>query len=77
MISVLTSYILSWYTLHGRITKEIETMKTYTTQDVINAECNLEPLQCRFCGSVEVVFLQYVGDASCQECGKWQIEDSA
>ena len=33
------------------------------------AECNLEPLKCKFCGSLEVVFLQYVGDAQCAECG--------
>jgi len=48
----------------------------YTVEDVINAECNLEPIQCKYCGSLEVVFLQYVGDASCQECGEWQLDES-
>lgn len=48
-------------------------MKTYDVQDVINAECNLEPLRCRFCGSLEVTYLQYVGDATCGACGEWQL----
>ena len=45
----------------------------YDVQDVINAEINLEPLKCRFCGSLEVSFFQYIGDASCAECGEWQL----
>lgn len=49
-------------------------MREYTVHDIINAECNLEPLVCLYCGSHEVVFQQYVGDASCQECGIWQLE---
>ena len=49
-------------------------MTTYNVQDVINAECTLEPLKCRFCGSFEVTFVQYLGDAQCAECGKWQLE---
>ena len=48
--------------------------KSYDVQDVINAGFTLEPIKCRFCGSLEVVFFQYIGDASCQECGKWQLE---
>lgn len=48
--------------------------KTFDVQEVINAECNLEPLKCRFCRSLEVTFHQYIGDAYCAECGKWQLE---
>ena len=48
----------------------------YDVQDVINAEFNLEPIKCRFCGSLEVTFLQYIGDAQCGDCGKWQLEDN-
>jgi hypothetical protein len=50
-------------------------MTEYDVQDVINAECTLTPFRCRFCGSHEVVYHQYIGDASCQECGFWQLED--
>ena len=49
--------------------------KTYGVQDVIDAECNLEPLKCRHCGSLEVTYNQYIGDAHCAYCGKWQLED--
>ena len=49
--------------------------KTYTVQDVIMAECTLEPLQCVKCGAVgEVVYNQYIGDGSCQVCGEWQLD---
>ena len=27
---------------------------------------------CKFCGSADVVYQQFVNDASCQDCGKWQ-----
>jgi hypothetical protein len=47
-------------------------MKKYTTEDTIKAEYTLEPLTCVFCGSTEVVFLQYVGDGFCENCGEWQ-----
>ena len=46
--------------------------RAYGVKDVKRAECNLEPIKCKFCGSLEVVYSQYVGDATCQECGKWQ-----
>lgn len=46
----------------------------YDVQDVINVSYNLEPIKCRFCGSLEVDYLQYIGDAFCSECGKWQLE---
>jgi len=45
----------------------------YTVEDVIQAECNLEPLKCKHCGSLEVVYHQYIGDAYCMSCGKWQL----
>jgi len=51
-------------------------MKTYDVQDVVNAECNLEPLKCRFCDSLEVTYYQYSGDAHCAMCGKYQLEES-
>ena len=50
--------------------------KEYTIYDVIKTECNLEPLKCIFCGSHEVTYEQYVGDAYCANCGKWQLEDN-
>ena len=29
--------------------------------------------QCKFCGSVEMVYHQYIiKDSMCQECGEWQ-----
>jgi ribosomal protein S27E len=46
--------------------------KTYDVQDVVNAEYNLEPLKCRWCGSKEVTYDQGVGDAYCASCGDWQ-----
>ncbi len=49
----------------------------YDVQDVINAECNLEPLKCRYCGDMEEVsFVQYASDAHCAKCGKWQLGDA-
>ena len=48
--------------------------KTYDIQDVLNAGCTLEPLVCRNCGSTEVTFSQYVGDAQCANCGRWQLD---
>ena len=45
----------------------------YDVQDVINAECTLEPIKCRYCGSLEVDFNQYIGDAYCSHCGNWQL----
>ena len=50
-------------------------MKTYTVEQVISAECNLEPIECKFCHSLEVTYDQYIRDALCGDCGKWQIED--
>ena len=47
----------------------------YTVHDIIKAEYNLWPLVCVFCGSTEVVFSQYVGDAKCQCCGEWQLTE--
>ena len=50
-------------------------MKAYDVQDVINAEYSLEPMICRYCGSLEVTYFQYVGDASCSNCGEWQLDN--
>ena len=49
--------------------------KKYTVKDVLAAGFNLEPLHCLFCGSREVVFHQYISDAYCENCGKWQLEE--
>ena len=51
-------------------------IRGYTVEDVLHAECNLEPLICKFCGSDSVIFYQYIGDACCEACGKWQLEGS-
>ena len=49
----------------------------YDIQEVIDREYNLEPLKCRHCGHIgEVTFYQYVGDAHCAVCGRWQLEPS-
>jgi ribosomal protein S27E len=50
-------------------------MKTYDVQDILDRGYNLEPIKCRFCGSLEVSFYQYQYDANCAECGRWQIQD--
>ena len=51
--------------------------QSYDVQDVIDAGYTLEPLKCRFCASEhDVTYNQYVNDALCEVCGKWQIEDS-
>lgn len=46
--------------------------KTYIVKQVRQAECNLEPLKCIHCGSLEVTFYQYQNDAHCAQCGEWQ-----
>jgi hypothetical protein len=52
------------------------TEKSYTTQDIIDAGCMLEPLKGIHCGTVgEVTYLQYIGDGQCGVCGAWQDTD--
>ncbi len=46
----------------------------FDVQDVINAGCTLEPMICRVCGSLEVTFNQRIGDAYCESCGHWQLD---
>ena len=46
----------------------------YDVQDVIDAGCNLEPIECRYCKSLEVTYHQYIHDACCDSCGRWQLE---
>jgi ribosomal protein S27E len=53
---------------------KLEEKEFYDVQDVINAGFNLEPMKCRNCGSLEVTFSQYIGDAQCAMCGEWQLE---
>lgn len=51
-------------------------MQSFTVFDIQKAEVNLEPVECIFCDSDEVVYIQSVKDAVCECCGKWQIEES-
>lgn len=46
-----------------------------TVYDTLKAGCTLEPLVCLHCGSKYVIHLQYVGDAQCEWCGRWQLEE--
>ena len=48
--------------------------KTYSVEDCIQAECLLEPIECKHCGSTEVVYDQYIMDGKCQSCGAWQLD---
>ena len=48
--------------------------KTYTVYDILNAECNLEPMICLNCGGKELTFNQGIGDACCGDCGEWQLD---
>lgn len=47
----------------------------FSVAKVRAAECTLEPMNCIYCGSLEVTFHQYVNDACCAECGEWQVDD--
>jgi uncharacterized paraquat-inducible protein A len=49
--------------------------KFFDVSDVRRAQINLEPLKCRKCRQVgNVIYLQGVGDAVCENCGAWQLE---
>lgn len=50
---------------------------SYTVYDVIEAEHNLEPLVCVYCGSKETTYHDYAADAYCSTCGRWQSEEAA
>ncbi len=58
----------------GQSHVEIKQVKTYNCDQVRAVGYMLEPLKCIFCGSLEVVFLQYVdgGSGYCESCGEWQ-----
>ena len=45
----------------------------YDVQDILDRGYNLQPLRCRYCGSLEVDFNFGIGDAYCSNCGKWQL----
>ena len=50
--------------------------KTFDVHDVIKAEITLEPMRCLYCDTVgEVTYYDYMGDAYCAVCGKWQLND--
>jgi hypothetical protein len=47
----------------------------YTIYDIIRNEVNMEPLICIHCKQVgEVTYHDYMGDAYCELCGKWQLD---
>jgi len=54
-------------------------MESFDVQDVIEAGCNLDFIECRHCGDVEgnVTFNQSIGDAHCAYCGEWQLEEES
>ena len=55
-------YIISWK--DGTITYQCKMDNKIKT---INKE------KCKFCGSTELVYHQYIiNDSSCKECGEWQ-----
>jgi len=56
------------------VTKYYIEVDYYDVQDVLNAGYNLSPIKCRKCGSLEVTFNQGIGDASCGDCGVWQLD---
>lgn len=62
------------YTLEC-LQSEWDNDRGYNVHDVLNAEYTLEPLICLYCGSKEVTFHQYIGDAHCGDCGKWQVDE--
>lgn len=50
--------------------------KSYIVQDVQRAGFTLEPMRCVHCGKVgETQYHQYISDAYCSLCGKWQLSD--
>ena len=60
-------------TFYDRV--EDKPKKEYQVEEILQAGYNLEPIVCQFCGSHEVVFDQYIGDAYCEACGRWQLGD--
>lgn len=52
----------------------VHTKNSYTIEDVKNTGYLLKPIKYKFCGSLEVEYLQYIGDGICQECGECQTE---
>ena len=46
----------------------------YTVHDVIKAGYTLEPMICLYCGGTEVEYMQYISDAYCADCGRWQLD---
>jgi len=51
-------------------------VKSYTVFDVIKAECTLEPMKCIHCNGIGfTTYHQYVRDAYCENCDKWQLEE--
>jgi hypothetical protein len=55
---------------------ESEDKIAYTIYDIIRNEINMEPLICIHCKQVgEVTYYDYMGDAYCELCGKWQLDE--
>ena len=49
--------------------------KTYSVKDCIQAQSLMDPIKCKYCGSLEVVYNQTIIDGKCQDCGAWQLEN--
>jgi len=59
----------------GELLVESESKIAYTVYDIIKNEVNMEPLMCIHCKQVgEVTYHDYMGDAYCELCGKWQLD---
>lgn len=52
--------------------KQRKEQRKLFTKDLLNAQFNLDPVHCYYCDSTEITFLQYIGDAHCSNCGRWQ-----
>ena len=59
--------------LRLHIFKELTRVVTDTHYLNVLEIMNKEKEKCKFCGSTEMVYHQYViRDSMCQECGEWQ-----
>ena len=47
-------------------------MHYFGVEEVLVAECTLEPMKCVYCESLEVTYHSCVSDAYCADCGEWQ-----
>jgi hypothetical protein len=57
---------------NNQIVQPEELLRLYTVYDLRNARCQLNPMVCVHCKSLELWYDQYQGDAKCSVCGRWQ-----